>query len=83
MKLLKFYAEWCGPCKAIAPFVNEVVQEKQIELKSIDVDTNSELANHYQVRSIPHLVLLDDSGQVLKTKSGMMSKKDLEEFLSV
>lgn len=83
MKLLKFYAEWCGPCKTFGPIVEKVCEEKNISLSSIDVDLDSEMAQAHNVRSIPHIVLFGDDGRQIKSKSGAMSQSELEKFLDV
>lgn len=80
MRVIRFTAEWCGPCKQLSATLKEM--EVAIPIEVIDIDKNSEYAVHFGIRSIPTLVMLDGNTEV-KRKVGMMSKKELEEWLSV
>jgi thioredoxin 1 len=77
--LVDFWAEWCGPCKMIAPVLDELAEEKAGKLKvaKINVDDNQDLATRFQVRAIPTLLLFK-GGQVKETMVGAVGKKDLE-----
>jgi len=76
--LTDFWAEWCGPCKAIAPIVAEIAQEHEGELKvaRLDVDSNPQTAMTYGVMSIPTLILYKD-GQPAERIVGYQSKDRL------
>ncbi len=76
--LVDFYADWCGPCKMLAPILKEVASElgDQARVIKIDVDKNQELAAQYQVRGVPTLILFRDGEQLWRT-SGLMQKQDL------
>ena len=76
--LIDFYADWCGPCKMLAPVIEEVKAETSDFLKvvKINVDDNPELASQYGVRSIPTLVFVKN-GQVANQAVGFRSKKDI------
>ena len=76
--LVDFWAEWCGPCKAIAPILEEIASEMEGKLKiaKVDVDSNQQLALAHQVMSIPTLVLFQN-GEASKRLVGAKSKKDL------
>ncbi len=80
--LVDFWAEWCGPCKMIAPVLEEIAEEYSGKLKvcKLDVDSNPETPQKYSVRGIPTLILYKD-GQVEATKVGALSKTQLKEFI--
>ena len=76
--LVDFWAEWCGPCKLIAPLLDEIAKEKAgtIKIAKVDVDQNQSLSARYNIRAIPTLLFFKD-GQVRDQVTGMTSKKDL------
>ena len=80
--LVDFWAEWCGPCKMIAPILNEVADEYagKLTVAKINIDQNSETAPRYGIRGIPTLLLFMN-GAVAATKVGALSKTQLKEFL--
>ena len=80
--LLKFWATWCGPCKAMAPVVEKVVDEiGGVRLVSVDVDDETELSTEYNIRSIPSFVLLKD-GKVINRLVGATSAERFRDFLT-
>ena len=81
--LVDFWAEWCGPCKMIAPVLDELAEEKagQVKIAKVNVDDTQELATRFGIRSIPTLLLFK-GGQVKETIVGMTGKKDLEKKLA-
>ncbi|WP_438864454.1 thioredoxin TrxA [Neptunicella sp.] len=81
--LVDFWAEWCGPCKMIAPILNEVAEEfdGKLTVGKLNVDQNNETAPKYGIRGIPTLLLFKD-GNVAATKVGALSKTQLIEFLN-
>ena len=80
--LVDFWAEWCGPCKMIAPILDEIAMEYagKIKICKVDVDSNPETAAKFNVRGIPTLLILKN-GVVEATKVGALSKGQLTEFI--
>ena len=80
--LVDFWAEWCGPCKMIAPLLEEAADEyaDRMTVVKLNVDENPNIAQKFGIRSIPTLMLFKD-GSVQAQKLGAMSKSQLNEFL--
>ena len=76
--VVDFWAEWCGPCKMIAPLLDEIATEKAgtVKIGKVDIDKNQSLSLKYNVRAIPTLLFFKN-GQVVDQVTGMTSKKDL------
>ena len=81
--LVDFWAEWCGPCKMIAPILEEVANEfdGKLTVGKLNVDENNETPPKYGIRGIPTLLLFKN-GNVAATKVGALSKTQLTEFLN-
>ena len=80
--LVDYWAEWCGPCKQIAPVLEELAESYGGKLKvaKMDVDANQEIPAKHNIRGIPTLMLFK-GGQVVATKVGAMNKSQLTAFL--
>ena len=80
--LVDFWAEWCGPCKMIAPALDEIAVEMtgKVTIAKINIDENPETPMKYGVRGIPTLILFKN-GQVAATKIGAMPKQKIKEWI--
>ena len=76
--IVDFYADWCGPCKRIAPVLEEIAEEKsgQVLIYKVDVDKSQQLAGAYQVMSIPNIISFKN-GEIYKRLVGAVSKEEL------
>jgi thioredoxin 1 len=80
--LVDFWAEWCGPCKQIAPILDQVAEERKgsLTIAKVNIDQNPETPQKYGVRGIPTLILFKD-GKAVSTKVGSMPKGKILEWL--
>ncbi|HIB31522.1 MAG TPA: thioredoxin [Candidatus Marinimicrobia bacterium] len=80
--LVDFWAEWCGPCKSIAPVIEEIAVEYKgkVRVGKVDVDQNNQIAMQFGVRSIPTLLILKE-GKVVKQLVGAVPKNNITELL--
>ncbi len=81
--MVDFWAEWCGPCKALSPIVDEVANEVVGKMKvvKVNIDENPNAPTKYGVRGIPTLMVFKD-GELVDTKVGGMSKTQLNDWLN-
>lgn len=80
--LVDFWAQWCGPCKMIAPILDEIAKEYagRLSIFKVDVDENNKIPAQYGIRGIPSLLLFKD-GNLIGTKVGAMTKSQLSSFI--
>jgi len=80
--LIDYWAEWCGPCKMIAPILDELAEEygERVKIAKLNIDDNPETPPKYGIRGIPTLMIFKD-GNVEATKVGAVSKSQLTEFI--
>ena len=81
--LVDFWAAWCGPCKAIAPIIEEIANDYdgKVKVGKVDVDNNNQVAMKYGIRSIPTLLLFK-SGEVVDQVIGNVGKESIESMLN-
>lgn len=80
--LVDYWAEWCGPCKMIAPVLDEIATEYagKLTVTKLNIDDNPATPQHYGVRGIPTLMIFKD-GEVEATKVGALTKSQLADFI--
>jgi len=82
MILLHFTADWCNPCKKIKPIIEEyLLTRPEIEYRPIDVDEHISTAQHFNVMSIPTLIVMEGE-EVIARSTGLLSKKELEQLFN-
>lgn len=82
MKVLDFYADWCGPCQMLKPVLAQVEAEHpEVKFEAINIDEDPETAEKYGVMSIPTLIVLDDEGEVRETLVGLRPKAEIEKAI--
>lgn len=79
--VVDFWAEWCGPCKALSPLIDELADEKDnVKVVKVNIDEAPEAPTNYGVRGIPTVMVFKD-GEVVDTRVGGMSKQQLTEWV--
>jgi thioredoxin 1 len=78
--LVDFYADWCGPCKAMKPTLKKYKESSKIPLVEINVDTENDIAQKYGIRSIPCFVVIEDEKEITR-KIGMQDLNQLVELV--
>jgi thioredoxin 1 len=80
--LVDFWAEWCGPCHAVAPVLERIAEERNLKLVKVNIDENQDLAMRYGIQSIPNMILFED-GTPKASALGAMPKGMLETQLGL
>lgn len=80
--LVDFWANWCGPCKMIAPVLEQIAEEykEKVKIGKVNVDEESEIARQYQILSIPTLILFKN-GKIMNVSVGFLSKSEIEKII--
>lgn len=81
MKMLKFYAEWCGPCKALTRVIGTAGEKVTIEIENVNIDENIFLTQQFKVRTVPTMILVDLNENEIKRHVGLVNEEKLLEFL--
>ncbi len=81
--LIDFYANWCGPCKALSPILEQLQTEFEgkVNIVKVDVDENPELATEHNIKSIPTLMLFKQ-GKLIQTMKGFLGKDKVKQLIS-
>ena len=82
MELMKFYADWCAPCKAVSTLLQQEDRLKNIKLIEVDIDEYLSAVTEFRVKSIPTLILFDENGKELRRLSGNITPTNLDNFLN-
>jgi thioredoxin 1 len=81
MKVLKFYADWCSPCKSLTKILEGV--ESPLPIEEVNIDEQQEIAVKYGIRGVPTMIIVDDNGNEINRKVGMMTESQITSFLTV
>ena len=82
MRVLKFYASWCAPCKALTSTIEQLSETADLPaIENIDIDADMEKAVHYGVRTVPTMVVVADDGTEIRRQVGSISQNELLDFL--
>lgn len=84
MKVMKFYADWCQPCKALSRRMESIQEELELPLENVNIEVDSDTAIQFGVRTVPTMILVDEDMQPMKTAIGCskMTVEEIKEFFS-
>lgn len=83
MKVFKFYADWCQPCKGLTMVVNAAKDKISIPIEEVNIDENIMLSQNFKIRSVPTMILVDAQENEIKRHVGLMNEAQLLEFVKV
>ena len=83
MKVYKFYAQWCQPCKALTKVIQDAKDKINVDIVEFDIDAEMMTAINYGVRSVPTMVLVDENDKEIKRLNGYANEEKLLDFLKV
>lgn len=82
MRILEFWAPWCGPCKISKAAIASLRSSRNVNIEEVNADENQELVAKYGIKSLPTMIVLDDQGEVVNRHAGAMSTVQMIDFLS-
>lgn len=82
MKVYKFYAEWCAPCKMLSKVIEDAGDKVKAEIVNINIDEDMMTAINFNVRGVPAMVMVDESDKEVKRLNGYVNEEKLLEFLN-
>ena len=83
MRVLKFYADWCGPCKGLSMVIKGAGEKITVPIDEINIDNELMMSVEYGVRSVPTMILVDENSTELKRHVGTLNEEQLLTFLKV
>jgi thioredoxin 1 len=83
MRVLKFYADWCGPCKGLSMVIKGAGDKVTVPIDEVNIDNELMMSVEYGVRSVPTMILVDENSTELKRHVGTLNEDQLLEFLKV
>ena len=81
MSLLDFFANWCGPCKTMAPHLDDYASKDKVPVYAVDVDAQADLVSTFKIVSMPTLILVDSAGKEITRSVGSKSISGIEAFI--